>query len=239
MQQIEPQISEKYELEYRNKPKFIETFGTFRPSAFCCKEENRHLFNLNVCSKLNLFDWDRDGGTQASTTGETLIWKPRWFKTDPSVRFRTSRFFCKNQKKNYSIESSTTTLELSTDLLIGETKPVATQKIKFEDSFKSVSKPVFGTLVQSGFWWMKKTDYFLIDWFVTTPENSTGILMQQVRPKKLLKIEFEHRFKSNFIAPTGILGPSGFGCKEKNRHLFNPNVCSKMNYFDWDLKGRN
>ena len=51
MQQIEPENPEKIELEHRDKPKFIETFGNFGPSDFCCKEENRHTFNLNVCSK--------------------------------------------------------------------------------------------------------------------------------------------------------------------------------------------
>ena len=56
MQQIELENSEKIELEYRNKPKFMETFGTFGSSGFCCKEENRHLFNLNVCSNFYLFD---------------------------------------------------------------------------------------------------------------------------------------------------------------------------------------
>ena len=155
MQQIEPQNSEKYELEYRDKPKFIETFGTFGPSAFCCKEENRHIFNVNVCSKPNLFDWDRDGGTQASTTGETLIWKPRWFKTDPSMRFWTW-FFCRNQKENYSFGSSSTNVGLPIDALMAETKPVANRNIKFEDSVKSVSKSGMGTLVHSGFWCKKE-----------------------------------------------------------------------------------
>ena len=154
------------------------------------------------------------------------------------MRFRTSRFFCKN-KKNYSIESPTKTVEISTDLLMGETKPVATQNIKFEDSIRLVSKTVFGTLVQSGFWCKKKTDYFLIDWFVTTPENSTGILIQQIEPENSKTIEFEHRVRSKFIAFTGTSGPSGFGCKEKIRHLFNLNVCSKRNFFDWGLNGRN
>ena len=51
MQQIEPENSEKFELEHRDKPKFMETFGNFGLSGFCCKEENRHTFNLNVCSK--------------------------------------------------------------------------------------------------------------------------------------------------------------------------------------------
>ena len=122
---------------------------------------------------------------------------------------------------------------------MGETKPVATQNIKFEDSIRLVSKTVFGTLVQSGFWCKKKTDYFLIDWFVTTPENSTGILIQQIEPENSKTIEFEHRVRSKFIAFTGSSGPSGFGCKEKIRHLFNLNVCSKRNFFDWGLNGRN
>ena len=51
MQQIERENSEKIELDYRDKPKFIEIFGNFGPSGLCCKEENRHIFNLNVCSK--------------------------------------------------------------------------------------------------------------------------------------------------------------------------------------------
>ena len=49
MQQIEPEYSERIELESRDKPILIETFGTFRPSGFCCKGKNRHLSNLNVC----------------------------------------------------------------------------------------------------------------------------------------------------------------------------------------------
>ena len=51
MQQIEPEFSEKIELEHRDKSKIIAPFGSFGPSAFCCKEENRHLPNLNACSK--------------------------------------------------------------------------------------------------------------------------------------------------------------------------------------------
>ena len=50
MQQIEPENSEKIELESRDKPKLIETSGTFGQSGFCCKEENRHLSYLNVWS---------------------------------------------------------------------------------------------------------------------------------------------------------------------------------------------
>ena len=36
-------------------------------------------------------------------------------------------------KKNFSIESSSTTVELLTDTLMGETKLVASQNIKYED----------------------------------------------------------------------------------------------------------
>ena len=55
--------------------------------------------------------------------------------------------------KNFSIEPSSTVTELLIDTLMREFIPVATQNIKFEDSsFKLVSKSVFGTLVQSGFW---------------------------------------------------------------------------------------
>ena len=51
MQQIEPENLKKIEFESRDKSKFIAAFGTFGPSGFCCKAENRHLFNLSVCSK--------------------------------------------------------------------------------------------------------------------------------------------------------------------------------------------
>ena len=93
MQQIEPEISEKIELEYRVESNIIAPFGTFVPSTFCCMEENRHLFNLNVCSKLKFFDWDLDGNNHASTIVETWYWKLRLLKTQPSVRSRTPKIW--------------------------------------------------------------------------------------------------------------------------------------------------
>ena len=71
MQQIEPENSRKIEFEHRDKSKFIAFFETFGPSGFCCNEENRHLFNLRVCSKLNFVDRDGDGRNHSSTNGET------------------------------------------------------------------------------------------------------------------------------------------------------------------------
>ena len=55
MQQVEPEISEKIDFGNRDKSKFKAPFGTFQPTGFCCKEENRHLFNLNVSSKIKFF----------------------------------------------------------------------------------------------------------------------------------------------------------------------------------------
>ena len=81
MQQIEPEVSEKIDFGDRDKSKFKAPFGFFGPSGFCCNEENRHLFNLNVCSKLKFFDWDRDGRNHASTNGEKWFWKSMWIKT--------------------------------------------------------------------------------------------------------------------------------------------------------------
>ena len=72
------------------------------------------------------------------------------------MRFRTSKIWYKNQFRNFSVEPFSTSIELSTDTLMGETKRVATQNIKFEDSVNSVWKSVFGTLVQPGFWCNKK-----------------------------------------------------------------------------------
>ena len=51
MQQIAPQISEEIKLEHQDKSNIIAHFGTCGPTAFCCKEENRHFFSQNVCSK--------------------------------------------------------------------------------------------------------------------------------------------------------------------------------------------
>ena len=99
MQLIEPEISEKTELEYRDESNIIATFEIFGPSTFCCMEENRHLFNLNVCSKLKFFDWDLDGKNHASTNVETWYWKLRWLKTQPSVRFGHQNFDTRIQLK--------------------------------------------------------------------------------------------------------------------------------------------
>ena len=156
MQQIEPEISEKIELEHRDESNIIAPFGNFGPSAFSWKEENQHLFNLNDWSKLKCFNWDLDGKNRASTNVETWFWKPSWLRTQHSVRSRTSKIWYKNQIKNFSIESCTKTVGFPTDTLMGETKRVATQNIKFEVSVNSVWKSVFGTLFQSRFWCNKK-----------------------------------------------------------------------------------
>ena len=110
MLQFEPQNFEKIELGYRDKLKFIETFGTFGPSGFCCKEENRHLPNLNVCSKLNLFDWDQDGRNHASTNGEAWFWKSRWFKNKNiqcvfGHQYFSTRINIKTSQSNTSLQS--------------------------------------------------------------------------------------------------------------------------------------
>ena len=75
MQQIKTKTSEKIDFENRDKSKCIASFETFATSGFCCKEEMWHLFKLNVGSKTIFVEWDLDWRNQASTTGETLIWK--------------------------------------------------------------------------------------------------------------------------------------------------------------------
>ena len=173
-------------------------------------------------------DWDRDGRNHASTNGETWCWKPSWLRTQHSVRSWTSKIWYKNQIKNFSIESCTKTVGFPTDTLMGETKRVATQNIKFEVSVNSVWKSVFGTLFQSRFWCNKKPTTFSIDWFVTIPKKFDWNLMQQLERENSEKIELEYRDKSKFIEPFGNFGPSGFSCKEENRHTFNLYVCSKF-----------
>ena len=102
MQQIEPENSEKIELENRDKPNSMETFGNFWSSGFRCKEENRHFLNLNVSSKMNLFDLDRDGRNHASTNGETFFWKSRWFKTKYLQCVFALQYFYTGIKLNFS-----------------------------------------------------------------------------------------------------------------------------------------
>ena len=98
-------------------------------------------------------DWDLDGRAPPSTNGETWFWKSMWFKNkNLQCVFGQYDFDARIKMKSFSVESSSTTVELPIDLLMGQTKPVATQSIKFEYSVKSVSKSVSGILVQSGFW---------------------------------------------------------------------------------------
>ena len=150
MQQIK--TSEKVDFEYRHKSKCIASFETFAPSGFCCKEETRHLFKLNVNSKTIFVEWDLDWRNQTSPSGKTLVWKMMLFITKTFSAFPDIKILMQEWKKNSSTEPSTTTVELSTDTLMGETKPVATQNMKFEDSVKSVSKSDSGTLIQSRLW---------------------------------------------------------------------------------------
>ena len=75
MQRIKPEVSEIIEFEDQDKSKIIASFETLEPSGFCCKEEMWHLFKLNVGSKTIFVEWDLDWRNQASTTGETLIFK--------------------------------------------------------------------------------------------------------------------------------------------------------------------
>ena len=124
MQQIEPENSEEIELEHLYEPKFIETFGNFGPSGFCCKEENRHLSNLNVCS--NYF-FPVDTAMEEITP---LLTEKRDFENRDDSKLKTfsavwtSIFYYKNQIKNFSIDSFSTNIELSIDTLMGETKPI-------------------------------------------------------------------------------------------------------------------
>ena len=151
------------------------------------------------------FDWHLDWRNQTCTNGETFFWRTTWFKTK-NLQCVSGHQDCNawiKIKKNSSIESYSTTVELPTDTLMGETKLVATQKIKFEDSVKLVSKSAFGTLVPSRFWCRKNSGYFSIGWFVTTPQKSIGILMQRIKPENSELLEFEYGDKSKFIAPFG------------------------------------
>ena len=134
IEKITPVVSEKIQFEYLDKSKCIAPFRNFAPSGFCCKEENQHLLNLNISSKINFFDWCLNGRNWPVTNGETWFWKTRWFKTENlQCVCGHQDFTARIQIKNSSIESSTTTVRLSIDTSMREIKPEATQNFKFED----------------------------------------------------------------------------------------------------------
>ena len=110
------------------------SFWNFQTIRFLLPEKSSTFFNLKDCQESKISDWDLDGREQASTICETWIWKWRWFKTKnlQSV-FGHHDFDARIKLKTFSIESSSTTVDFPIDTLIGETKPVATQNIKFDD----------------------------------------------------------------------------------------------------------
>ena len=138
--------------------KVHRNFWNFRTIRFLLQGRKSTSFQPKRLLKLFLSDWDRDRRNLVSTNVETWFWNPRWLITQPSVRFRTSKFWYRNQMKNFSNEPFSKIIELSTDTLMGETKRVPTQNSKFEVSVNSVWKSFLGTLVQPGFWCNKKTD---------------------------------------------------------------------------------
>ena len=103
--------------------KVHRNFWNFRTIRFLLQGKRSTSFQPKRLLKLFLSNWDRDGRNHASTNVEKWFWKPRWLKTQPSVRFRTSKFRYKNQNKNFSNEPFSTVIELSIDTLMGETKP--------------------------------------------------------------------------------------------------------------------
>ena len=206
--------------------KVHRNFWKFLTIRFLLQGRKSTSFQPKRLLNLILSDWDHAGRNHASTNVETWLWKPRWLRIQPSVRLRTSKFWYKYQIKNFSNEPFSTIIERSTDTLMGETKRVATQNSKFEDSVNSVRKSFFGTFVQPGFWCNKETDSFSIDWFVTTPKKNDWNLDATNRTWKFrenwVRISRSAKTHRNFWN----FGPSGFCCKEENRLLSNLNVCS-------------
>ena len=125
------------------------------------------------------------------------------------------------------MESSCTTVELPIDTLMGETKPVAKQNIKCEDSVMSVSKSVFGTLVQSGFWCKEhnRTLFFRlichysneIDWDLDGTDHTCSFEENWVRISRKIKLlsTFWNFFTIRFLL------------KRKKRHLSNQTSAQK------------
>ena len=138
-----------------------KSFGSFGPSSFCCKEENQRLFLLNVCPNLNfsIGIWMEEIKVRFK---EELYFENRSIsQLKTSSASSDIMILMQESKKNLSIESSSTTVELPIDTLIWETKLVPTQNIKFDDLVES-SKSVFGTLVQSRFWWKEHNPLLFI-----------------------------------------------------------------------------
>ena len=83
---------------------------------------------------MNFFDSDRNGKNHGSINRERWFWKSSKFKTEIlQYVFGHQDFNARIKIQNFSNEPSSKTLELSSDTLVGENKPVATQNIKFED----------------------------------------------------------------------------------------------------------
>ena len=129
--------------------------------------------------------------------------------------------------KNFSIEPSSTVAELLIDTLMREYIPVATQNIKFEDSVKLVSKSVFGTLVQSGFWckehnrplFIRLTCHYSneIDWHIDGTDHTCSFGENWVRISRKIKI----------ISTFWNFCTIRFLLKRKKRHLFNQTSAQK------------
>ena len=167
MQQIEPERSEKIESEYRDKPKFIETFGTFGPSGFCCKEEKWHLSNLIVSTKMIFFSI------------ETLIEKIKPVLTE-------KHFFEERRDSKLKIISAFPDIKI----VMHESKKTLNRMPHY--NYRAFDQHVDGrsqtgsyagyqvwklkssSISDLGAWYTQdsdareKTGYFLIDWFVTT-----------------------------------------------------------------------
>ena len=215
MQQIEPENSEKIELEHRDKPKFMETFGNFGPSGFCCKEENGHTFNLNVCSKC-LFPIEtalEEITPLLTEKHDSESREYRWFKTNFLQCVFGHQYF--NTEIN---------LKKFLNRILHYNCRAFDWHVDGSHSYENQFLELWYNQVSDAT--KKPTTFQSIDLW-QLQKISIEILMQQIEPENSEKIELEHRDKPKFMESFGNFGPSGFCCKEENRHSFNLNVCSK------------
>ena len=187
------------EFKHGDQSQITAISGNFGQSGFSCKEEIRQFWNLMVCKKLKTSDWDLDGRNRASTHGKTCFSKSRWFKKNSRAFPEYQIFYARIRSKNFSIEYFSKAVGNSTETLMGKTKPVATQNVKFDDLVRSSSKSSLGSLAQSGFWCKEHNRLVFIRLIC---HNSKGIdwdLDEKIKRVVWETIEFEHRNVSKVI----------------------------------------
>ena len=134
MQQFKPDVSQKSELECRKKSNSYQLLE-FSNYQFCVARNKLDNFSTQRFAKR----WKLPIETLMEEI-KPLITEKHDFENRGDSKLKTFIAFSdikillqESEPKNFSIEFSSKTVEISVDMLMRECKPVATQNIKFED----------------------------------------------------------------------------------------------------------